>query len=71
MEVPDGATHFSGNLEDHPLWHKCVMIAAYEYWFVYNPMKKEWVFISYFKPHWIEEIVIGDNLEIYIQGNHE
>ncbi len=72
VDVPNGATHYNGNLHESPTFYKRKDIGvAGEHWFGFN---KEWWFVGHHKPHWIEElpeeISDGDELKsaILIKG---
>jgi hypothetical protein len=36
VEIPDGATHYAGNLANDASFFKKKKIAQYDHWFVYN-----------------------------------
>ena len=63
LNVPDEATHYIGDLLDHPTWVKMKVINGREYWFgfdddiAYEHVGDRWKLIrSGVKPHWAEEI---------------
>lgn len=61
VDVPEGATHYHGNLHQSPTFFKQKDIGvAGEHWFGFTlGFNKEWWFVSHHKPHWIEELPEG------------
>lgn len=57
IEVPDDATHYSGELgsEDVLFYKRRDIGVAGEHWFWAGP-SGEWTFCRHAKPHWIYEI---------------
>lgn len=55
VEVPDGATHFFGDLLDDPAFYKMTMVGVVgEHWWVL--LSSGWVLSGHSKPHWVSEI---------------
>lgn len=51
--VPDGATHYFGDLLDMPTFYKRRDIGvAGEHWFFWSRTRKTWVMSGHHQPHW-------------------
>jgi hypothetical protein len=57
VEVPDGATHYIGDLLDGPAWLKCTQIGVVgDHWWFWSPDDRGWFLLGFHKPHWAKEI---------------
>lgn len=57
IDVPDGASHYSGDLFDDHTFYKCTQVGvAGDHWWFYKASSDKWVLASHHKPHWIEEL---------------
>lgn len=65
VDVPEGASHFCGDLLDRPTFYKCTQVGvAGEHWWWYQTTTKTWFMASHFKPHWIEELPEDDEVHL-------
>jgi hypothetical protein len=57
VKVPDGATHYSGDLLDEPTFYKMTMVGVVgEHWWMWIDDRAEWVLASHHRPSWIKEL---------------
>lgn len=56
VEVPDGATHFTGNLLDEAEFYKRKDVAGFPQWFWWAPHLGEWMLHGDRPPHWAQPI---------------
>jgi hypothetical protein len=57
IEVPDGATHYFGDLLNHPVFVKTTFVGvAGEHWWTFDPTRSEWILMSHYPPHWLKKI---------------
>lgn len=56
IEIPEGATHYIGNIFDDPIWLKCSKIGVVgEHWWIWKSYGI-WTFHSHKKPESCKEI---------------
>lgn len=51
IEVPDKATHFTGDLLDYPTFYYMTMINGGEHWWYYDDKRNGWWLYSHCRPH--------------------
>ena len=58
VEAPDGATHFSGDLLDDPVWYKCTQVGAVgDHWWWYSKARGGWFLAGHSKPsRWLRSV---------------
>lgn len=57
VPVPNGATHYSGDLLDGPEFFKVTQVGvAGDHWWRWDPERVTWVFTSHARPAWIEPL---------------
>ncbi len=58
MEIPDGATHFTGDLLHDPTWWKFLINStkAVQTWCYWNEGQKRWFIQSEHAPHFLKSI---------------
>lgn len=59
VEIPDGATHFHGNILDSEdvSFYKCRQIGAVgDHWFSKQSHNPNWTLVAHHMPHWINPL---------------
>lgn len=56
VEVPDGASHFTGNLLDEADFYKCKDVAGFPQWFWWAGARGEWMLQGDGPPYWAQPI---------------
>ena len=55
VEVPEKATHYSGELTSFPCFYYCSQVGVVgDHWWYYH--EGDWILHSHHKPHWIKEL---------------
>jgi len=57
IDIPEGATHFVGNLTDDPTWYKYVInsTGVIRAWYFYYPVRQTWLYDSEYAPNFLKE----------------
>lgn len=56
IEVPDGATHYSGRISYDPVWYKQKQRVDGMYWYSCWREGAPWMLESVLKPNWLHKI---------------
>lgn len=66
LEVPYGATHYSGELiNDEPVFFKCTQVAGSDHWWFYDHKRKNWFLSGHTKPHWVKELAALQQTDLF------
>lgn len=64
IDVPDGSTHYHGDLLDNPSFYKCTQVGVVgDHWWYWHRQERQWKLSGHHKPHWIHEL--GAEMEVY------
>ncbi len=63
INVPEGATHYCGNLLDDPTWYKTEILTGVPYWLYWSNQHNEWMIKGETKPHWVIDIPFIESTE--------
>lgn len=64
IEVPDGATHYRGDILDRPFFFKCTKVAGYDHWWVHEPDRVGWWLVGHSPPHFMKELTPEIDLKL-------
>lgn len=53
VEVPDGATHYHGDILDTPTFFKCTQVGGFDHWWYYA---HGWLLFGHSPPNWMKEL---------------
>jgi hypothetical protein len=56
IEIPDDATHYTGELTDTATWWKKKLIAGFPQWLYWDIAREEWMVHGDYAPWFIKEI---------------
>ena len=53
VEVPEGATHYAGEILDDPTYWKSLQRSDGEHWYIWEAERRAWCPTGTTKPYWI------------------